>query len=129
MNTFVDNRMGYLEVMIMDITPQGPYSPQGVANKLIRRVKKPFPGIRRKTYLGPDELEEFKQELLNMRKRMLAGSGHELTASVDTLNSRRSLLNEIDQALERIESELESITEIKQLVTFVRESDRGIVKE
>jgi UDP-N-acetylglucosamine acyltransferase len=33
------------------------------------------------------------------------------------------------QALERIEAELESITEIKQLVTFVRESDRGIVKE
>ena len=33
------------------------------------------------------------------------------------------------QALERIEAELESITEIKQLVNFIRESDRGIVKE
>jgi UDP-N-acetylglucosamine acyltransferase len=39
----------------------------------------------------------------------------------------RSGLN-THQALERIEAELEPITEIKQLVTFVRESTRGIVR-
>lgn len=40
----------------------------------------------------------------------------------------RSGLN-TSQALERIEAELDPITEIQQLVTFVKESGRGIVKE
>lgn len=57
-----------------------------------------------KTYLAPEELEEFKRELLDVRRKLLDGGDIAHPAIVDTLSNKRGLLSEIDQALQRIES-------------------------
>ncbi len=57
-----------------------------------------------KTYLAPEELEEFRRELLDVRRKLLDGGDVSHPAIVDTLSNKRGLLSEIDQALQRIEA-------------------------
>ena len=57
-----------------------------------------------KTYLAPEELEEFKRELLDIRRKLLDSGDVAHPSIVDTLCNKRGLLSEIDQALQRIET-------------------------
>ncbi|NLX14860.1 MAG: hypothetical protein GXY44_14585 [Phycisphaerales bacterium] len=57
-----------------------------------------------KTYLSPKELEEFKQELLDVRRKLLESGDADRTSKVDNLSNKRGVLSEIDQALQRIET-------------------------
>lgn len=71
--------------------------------------------VRRLTPLGPEELEEFRLELLDIRQRMLVGKGQ--AAGQDrTENATRAmaLLHEIDDALDRIETKTYGICQATQ---------------